>query len=71
MVVLYCKRWFATLILGAALCAGAAQAEALKEGDQAPAFKVMSTTGKPIALTDFQGKKAVVVFFYFAAFTKT
>ncbi len=71
MIMLYCKRWIAALVLGAALCAGAAHAEALKEGDQAPDFKVMSTTGKPIALADFQGKKAVVVFFYFAAFTNT
>lgn len=71
MVPLYCKRWFTALTIGAALCAGAAQAEALKEGDQAPAFKVMSTTGKPIALSDYLGNKAVVLFIYYAAFTGT
>lgn len=65
------KRWFAVLLFGAALSAGAAQAQTLKEGDKAPSFSVMSTTGKEIALTDFQGRKSVVLFFYFAAFTGT
>ena len=65
------KRWIAFALLGAALCAGNVHAQTLKEGDKAPTFSVMSTTGKPIALADFQGKKAVVVFFYFAAFTDT
>ena len=65
------KRWIAFALLGAALCAGNAYAQTLKEGDKAPAFSVMSTTGKPVALADFQGRKSVVVFFYFAAFTDT
>ncbi len=65
------KRWIAAALLGAALCAGNAHAQTLKEGDKAPAFSVMSTTGKPITLAEFQGKKAVVLFFYFAAFTNT
>lgn len=65
------KRWITAALLGAALCTGAAHAQTLKEGDKAPAFSVMSTTGKPVALADFQGKKAVVLFFYFAAFTDT
>ncbi len=65
------KRWIAFALLGAALCAGNAHAQTLREGDKAPAFSVMSTTGKPVALADFQGKKSVVLFFYFAAFTNT
>ena len=65
------KRWIAFALLGTALCAGNAHAQTLKEGDKAPAFSVISTTGKPVALADFQGKKTVVVFFYFAAFTDT
>jgi len=32
---------------------------------------VISTTGKPVALGDYAGKKNVVVFFYIAAFTDT
>ena len=65
------KRWIAVALLGAVLCAGNTYAQTLKEGDQAPAFRVMSTTGKPIALSDYLGKKAVVLFVYYAAFTGT
>ena len=65
------KSWITATIIGGSLFAGAVHAQTLKEGDMAPAFKVMSTTGKEIALSDFEGKKSVVLFFYFAAFTKT
>ena len=41
----------------------------LKVGDTAPDFKLPSTTGKPISLSDFHGKKAVVLAFFPAAFT--
>jgi len=63
--------WIAAAMIGGSLFAGPAQAQTLKEGDKAPAFKVMSTTGKEIALSDFEGRKSVVLFFYFAAFTST
>ncbi|MBS1220313.1 MAG: AhpC/TSA family [Proteobacteria bacterium] len=70
--MLLLRSWIAVGLLGgAALCAGAAQAQTLKVGDPAPAFSVMSTTGKPVALADFLGKKHVVLFFYIAAFTDT
>lgn len=62
---------FTAGLLGAALIAGAAQAQSLKVGDKAPAFSVISTTGKPVALADYAGKKNVVLFFYIAAFTDT
>ncbi len=66
------QRWIAAGLLGsAALFAGAAHAQTLKVGDKAPAFSVISTTGKPVALADFAGKKNVVLFFYIAAFTDT
>jgi peroxiredoxin Q/BCP len=66
------QRWIATGLLGgAALFAGAAQAQALKAGDKAPAFSVASTTGKPVVLADYLGRKNVVLFFYIAAFTGT
>ena len=66
------QRWIAAGLLGgAALFAGAAQALALKVGDKAPAFSVISTTGKPVALADYAGKKNVVQFYYIAAFTDT
>jgi len=41
----------------------------LKVGDTAPDFKLPSTTGKPITLGEFRGKKAVVLAFFPAAFT--
>lgn len=66
------KSWLAAGLLGsAALFAGAAQAQTLKVGDKAPAFSVISSTGKPVALADYLGKKNVVLFFYIGAFTDT
>ncbi len=66
------QRWIAVGLLGgAALFTGTVQAQTLKVGDRAPAFSVNSTTGKPVALADFLGKKHVVLFFYIAAFTDT
>jgi peroxiredoxin len=35
----------------------------------APDFKLPSTTGQPITLGEFRGKKAVVLAFFPAAFT--
>ncbi len=66
------QRWIAAGFLGAAmLIAAPVQAQVPKPGDKAPAFSVMSTTGKPVALADYLGKKNVVLFFYIAAFTDT
>ncbi len=65
------QRWTAAGLLGAALLSGTAQAQSLKVGDKAPAFSVISTTGKPVSLADYAGKKNVVLFFYIAAFTDT
>lgn len=65
-------RWIAAILLGAAaLLAVPAQAQTLKVGDKAPDFSVISSTGKPVALADYAGKKNVVLFFYIAAFTDT
>lgn len=63
--------WIAAGLLGVALFSGAAQAQSLKVGDKAPAFSVITTTGKPVSLADYAGKKNVVLFFYIAAFTDT
>ena len=49
---------------------GSASADTkLKVGDTAPDFTLPSTTGKPIHLADYQGKKNVVLAFYVLAFT--
>lgn len=63
------------VVLGIALAALAfGQATAppkthLKVGDSAPDFTLPSTTGKPVTLSEFRGKKIVVLAFYPAAFT--
>ena len=41
----------------------------LKVGDQAPDFTLTDTTGQPVKLSDFRGKKNVVLAFYVLAFT--
>ena len=41
----------------------------LKVGDTAPDFTLTDTTGKPVKLSDFRGKKSVVLAFYVLAFT--
>ena len=59
----------ATLVLGLA-SAAAAQTADLKVGDQAPNFKLQATDGKTYQLTDFKGKKPVVLAWFPAAFTR-
>ena len=41
----------------------------LKVGDAAPDFTLTDTAGKPVKLSDFRGKKSVVLAFYVLAFT--
>ena len=41
----------------------------LKVGDMAPDFTLPDTDGKPVKLSDFRGKKTVVLAFFVAAFT--
>jgi len=46
-----------------------AQHTNLKVGDQAPDFTLPANDGKPVKLSDFRGKKNVVLAFFPAAFT--
>jgi len=41
----------------------------LKVGDEAPDFTLPDTNNKPVKLSDFRGKKAVVLAFFPAAFS--
>ena len=57
-------------VLGMVVMA-AASAGALEVGAPAPEFKLPSTTGTDIALSDFKGKKWVFLEFYGADFAPT
>jgi cytochrome oxidase Cu insertion factor (SCO1/SenC/PrrC family) len=41
----------------------------LKVGDTAPDFALTDTAGKPVKLSEFRGKKNVILAFYVLAFT--
>ena len=41
----------------------------VKVGDMAPDFTLPDTDNKPVKLSDFRGKKVVVLAFFVAAFT--
>jgi peroxiredoxin Q/BCP len=41
----------------------------LKVGDAAPDFTLTDTAGKPVKLSEYKGKKNVVLAFYVLAFT--
>ena len=58
-----------TLVASLGLFAQAPPKTHLKVGDTAPDFTLPSTIGKPVKLSDFHGKKNVVLAFYPAAFT--
>ncbi len=60
---------FALLAVGAFGQTPAAPTTHLKVGDAAPDFELRDTTGKTVKLSDFRGKKNVVLAFYVFAFT--
>ena len=64
-------RWFISLAAGLLLAVSALPARAgeLKVGDTAPDFELKGTDGKTYKLSDFRGKKMVVIAWYPKAFT--
>lgn len=67
-------RVFASLLLLVVLSAAALAQQAppktnLKVGDKAPEFTLRATDGKVYKLSDFKGKKNVVLAIYVLAFT--
>ena len=70
-VVIQVKKLFflAVLLAGGLSLAGAAWA--IEVGDKAPDFKLPATTGVDISLSEFRGKKWVLVEFYGADFQPT
>lgn len=68
------KLTFLTIALATAVCAQSVtpRKTTLKMGDVAPDFTVAAksnTSGKQIKLSDFRGKKNVILAFFPAAFT--
>jgi hypothetical protein len=62
------RRTLSWVLFGTALAAfsifGASAAAALEIGDEAPEFTLPGTTGENISLSQFRGKKAVLIEFY-------
>ena len=68
------KKSFALLIALAMTILASAQTPTtpktqLKVGDPAPDFSLIDDQRKPVKLSDFKGKKTVVLAFYVLAFT--
>ena len=58
-------------ILLAAMLVGVSVAAVVEVGDQAPDFTLPSTSGEKISLSQFRGKKHVLVQFYSMDFNPT
>ena len=72
----FARRAFGILLLGTALgmslvAIGPRLAGAVEVGEPAPEFKLPSTTGGDISLSDFRGKKFVLLEFYGSNFSPT
>ena len=64
---LVAKRTKHLVVLGvllASVLVGTGVAAALEVGEKAPDFTLLSTTGKEISLSQFRGKKLVLIEFY-------
>jgi alkylation response protein AidB-like acyl-CoA dehydrogenase len=59
----------AAALLGIGLWMVPMLAPAVEVGDKAPDFLMHSTVGETVQLSDYQGKKNVLLFFFLAAFT--
>ncbi len=62
------KGRFMVSVLLASVLSGASVATAVEIGEKAPDFTLASTTGKDISLSEFLGKKYVLIEFYGADF---
>lgn len=65
------KNFLVPGVLFFALLSASRVSSALEVGDKAPDFKLPSTNGDDISLSDFRGKKWVFLEFYAAAFVPT
>lgn len=58
------RRWLLLGVLLAGVLVGASAATALEVGEKAPDFTLPGTTGEKISLSQFRGKKLVLIEFY-------
>ena len=65
------RGFVAATVLTLALAGLPATAAAVEVGDKAPDFNLPSTKGKTFKLSDYAGKKPVVIQFYVIDFTPT
>lgn len=65
------KRFLVTGLLFFALLGAAGVGSAVEVGEKAPDFKLPASTGIDISLTEFRGKKWVLIEFYAADFVPT
>ena len=63
------KSWAVATLFGLGIAMVAVAAEELKVGDKAPDFTLKASDGKTYSLSDFKGKKAVVIAWFPKAFT--
>ena len=61
--------WLTVLLAG--VCGVVSITTALEVGEQAPDFTLPSTTGEPIRLSQFRGKKLVLIEFHVSDFGVT
>jgi peroxiredoxin Q/BCP len=67
----YEVRWMtvAAVLLSLGLWLAPTPALAVDVGDKAPNFMMHSTVGETVGLSEYEGKKNVLLFFFLAAFT--
>jgi cytochrome oxidase Cu insertion factor (SCO1/SenC/PrrC family) len=58
------RSWLLLGVLLAGVLVGAGAATALEVGEKAPGFTLPGTTGEKITLSQFRGKKVVLIEFY-------
>ncbi len=65
------RRWGRILVLLALMSTGIARAAAIEVGEPAPDFRLPSTFGNDVTLSEYRGKKWVLIEFYSSDFAPT
>ena len=65
------RRWGRILVLLALMSTGSTPAAAIEVGEPAPDFRLPSTFGNDVTLSEYRGKKWVLIEFYSSDFAPT